>query len=477
MGETERDIPLTHRSWRLRSGERRWLLLAGDVLAAVAATYLALQLWSRLDYLGNESLITFVRLRSPWFPFLPFLWLLLLVELYDVHRAASWRYTVRGLLLAAAAGAVIYLLVYFTSGQGSLPRRGVLYFLALATLLTLLWRLFYVQVFTAPAMMRRVAIVGAGESGQELLRVIQALQPPPFHVVGLFDDDPVKQGKEVLGVRVLGESGQLLAVVDQFAVTDIIVAILGPMNGAMFQVLLDAQQAGVEITRMPVAYEELIGRVPIHYLESDWMLRSFVDEVRASGIYLIGKRIVDVVAGVVGVVVFLLSLPWVALAIVIESGRPVFYRQTRLGLGGHPYRILKYRTMTQDAESDGQAHWAQHRDPRMTRVGTLLRRVHLDEFPQFWNVLRGEMSLIGPRPERPELVADLEKAIPFYRARLLVKPGLSGWAQVNFGKGASLAGSAEKLEYDLYYIKHRSLWLDLWIVLRTLGAVFRFRGV
>jgi exopolysaccharide biosynthesis polyprenyl glycosylphosphotransferase len=466
-----------NRSWRLHTGERRWLLLAGDLVAAGAATYLALQLWSRLDYLGDESLATFVRVRSPWFPFLPLLWPLLMVELYDIHRAASWRYTIRGLILAAAAGGVLYLIVYFTSGQGSLPRRGFLYFLTLATLLTLLWRLIYIRVFTAPALLRRVVIVGAGESGQALLRVIQAMDPPPFHLVGFLDDDPGKQGAAVEGVAVLGDNTRLRSVAEQYGVTDIIVAILGPMNGAMFQALLDVQQSGVEITRMPVAYEELLARVPIQYLESDWMLRSFVDEVRAGGVYLVGKRIVDIAAGIVGGTIFLLTLPWVALAILLESGRPVFYRQTRLGQGGRTYPILKYRTMRQDAESDGQAHWAQQRDPRMTRVGTLLRRMHIDEFPQFWNVLKGEMSLVGPRPERPELVAELQQAIPFYRARLLVKPGLSGWAQVNYGKGASIEGSAQKLEYDLYYIKHRSLILDTWIVLRTIGSIFGLRGV
>jgi lipopolysaccharide/colanic/teichoic acid biosynthesis glycosyltransferase len=133
--------------------------------------------------------------------------------------------------------------------------------------------------------------------------------------------------------------------------------------------------------------------------------------------------------------------------------------------------------MRQDAEADGQPHWARAGDPRMTRVGALLRKMHLDEFPQFWNVLKGEMSLVGPRPERPELVAELERQIPFYRARLLVKPGVSGWAQINYGKGASVEGSAEKLEYDLYYIKHRGLWMDLWIVMRSIGAIFGLRGV
>jgi hypothetical protein len=221
--------------------------------------------------------------------------------------------------------------------------------------------------------------------------------------------------KDVWGVGVLGESGKLLGVVDQLAVTDIIVAILGPMNGSMFQALLDAQQAGVEITRMPVAYEELIGRVPIHYLESDWMLRSFVDEVRASGLYLIGKRIIDISAGLVGVLVFLLTLPWVALAIVIESGRPVFYRQTRLGLGGHPYRILKYRTMTRMPIGWPGARSAQ-RDPRMTCIGR--SRGGSPGRISHPGMSCGEMSLIGaPGTAR---IADLERR-SFYRFRLLVK--------------------------------------------------------
>jgi lipopolysaccharide/colanic/teichoic acid biosynthesis glycosyltransferase len=219
-----------------------------------------------------------------------------------------------------------------------------------------------------------------------------------------------------------------------------------------------------------------MGRVPIRHLESDWILRSFVDEVKVSGVYSLGKRIVDVLVGLVGVTAFLLTLPGVALAILIESGRPVFYRQTRLGQGGRPYRILKYRTMRADAEADGKPQWALEADPRMTRVGRLLRRIYMDEVPQFWNVVLGDMSVVGPRPERPELVADLERGIPFYRARLLVKPGITGWAQINYGKGASIEGSAEKLEYDLFYIKHRGLVLDLWILLRTMGTVLGLQG-
>ena len=461
---------------RLRSGERRALLLAGDLAAAIGAALLALELWARLDYLGPDPTIDFIRFRAPWFVLLPPLWLLFMVNLYDVHRAGSWRETVKGVLIAAGIGAVLYLALYFTA-EGTLPRRGVAYFLGFAALFTLAWRAAYILVLTAPAFTRRALVVGAGESGKALLRIANSLHPPPFFIVGCIDDDPAKLGTEIESAKVLGGSDLLLQVVADEAVSDIIVAITGSMNGKMFQTLLDAQERGVEVTRMPSAYEEILGRVPIHHLESDWLLRSFVDEARVSGFYLFSKRIFDLVVGFCGLVVLALALPWVAIAIALESGRPVIYRQTRLGQGARGFEVVKFRTMHADAEADGQAHWAQVGDPRTTAVGRLLRKTHLDEFPQFWNVVRGEMSVVGPRPERPELVAELEKEIPFYRARLLVKPGITGWAQVNYGKGASVEGSAEKLEYDLYYIKHRSMLADTWIILRTLGAVVGLRGI
>lgn len=458
--------------WHLRPAERRLLLIVGDGLAAAGAVVVALALWAPRDWLGLSAEL--VRARAPWFVYLPVLWVLLMVNLYDVHRASSQKETVRGVLLATGAGLALYAIVYLTSEPGSLPRRGVLYFLMAASLLTLAWRLVYIRIFTAPTFLRRVLVAGAGLSGRTLLNVVRQMWPPPFHLVGLIDDDPGKLGQEIEGARVLGDSTSLLRLIEEEDVSEVIVAITGELNGSMFQALLDAQERGVEITRMPVAYEELLGRVPIHHLESDWLLRSFVDEVRVSGLYLLLKRLMDIVGALTGLFLLLLVFPWVALAILLESGRPIFIFQARLGQGGRPYNVVKLRTMRKDAEADGQAHWARPGDPRMTRVGAFLRRTHLDEFPQFWNVLIGDMSLVGPRPERPELVPELEKHIPFYRARLLVKPGISGWAQVNYGKGASVEGSAEKLEYDLYYIKHRSLWLDLWIILRTIGNV---RGV
>lgn len=227
---------------------------------------------------------------------------------------------------------------------------------------------------------------------------------------------------------------------------------------------------------MPRVYEELLMRVPIRVLEADWILRSFIDDVRAKGFYELVKRLIDIVGGLVGLFFMLLILPFAGLAIVLESGRPIFYTQVRSGKRDARYNIFKLRTMRNDAEADGRPQWATEDDQRATRVGKYLRKTHLDELPQFFNVLRGEMSLVGPRAERPELVALFEKHVPFYRARLLVKPGITGWAQVNFGYAATIDETITKLEYDLYYVKHRSVFIDIMIILRTPATVFGFRG-
>ncbi len=461
--------------WRMGGGERRIILIVGDFIAAASAAFLALYLWAQIDWLGFS--LVFLRFRAGWFLLLPLLWLFLMINNYDVIRASSWGETLRGVLFSGIGGVVLYLIVYFTSEPGSLPRRGMLYFLVLVILFTLIWRRLYIQIFTAPDFMRRALVVGAGESGTTLVNVVRAINPPPFSLIGIIDDDPKKQGAEIEGYRVLGDNLSLLPLIEQEGITDIIVAILGPMNGEMFQAILDAQERGVLITRMPVSYEELLGRLPINHLETDWLVRSFVDEVRISPLYAISKRLLDIGGSVLGLLGLLFIYPWVALAILIESGRPVIYIQERLGKGGKQYGVVKFRTMNQDAEEDGEAHWAMEGDPRTTKVGMFLRKTHLDEFPQFWNVLKGEMSLVGPRPERSILVDELQKQIPFYRARLLAKPGITGWAQINYGKGASVEGSAEKLEYDLYYIKHRGLLMDLWIILRTAGTIIGFRGI
>ena len=248
------------------------------------------------------------------------------------------------------------------------------------------------------------------------------------------------------------------------------------MQGSTFESLLEMQERGIEIGRMQSVYEDILGQVPIFHLEADWILRSFVEQSRANSGYDIAKRLIDILGGLVGSLGMLLVLPFVVVANLFESGWPIFYSQVRSGRGDQPYRVLKFRTMAQDAEKDGIPQWTTENDERVTRVGLFLRKTHLDELPQFINVLKGEMSLVGPRPERPELISMFQEHVPFYRARLLVKPGITGWAQLHQIYASNVEETNVKLEYDLYYIKHRSLLLDLLVLLRTPAMMIGLRG-
>jgi exopolysaccharide biosynthesis polyprenyl glycosylphosphotransferase len=343
-------------------------------------------------------------------------------------------------------------------------------------LLTALWRLIYIRIFTSPQFTRRASVVGGGTSGTALLEVINGIRPAPYNIVGVLDDDPTKKNKKVAGHRVLGSGRRLLDLIEDEGVSDVIVAIGGRMQDQTFAALLEAQEHGIEIIRMPIAYEELLDRVPVNYLEADWLVRSFVDVTRVNRFYQVGKRLVDILGGLVGVAILIVLTPIISLLILVDSGRPITFSQTRAGRGGKPYTIIKFRSMIVDAEKKGKPQLAREDDQRSTRVGRWLRKSRLDEWPQFINVLRGDMSLVGPRPERPELMKHFEKHIPFYRARLLEKPGITGWAQVNYGYYATLKEMSIKLEYDLYYIKRRGPLLDFVILLRTFGTIFGFRG-
>jgi len=488
MAENVRTAPL-----RLRPSEHRTILFVGDFVMSVASVFAALYTWREYNFTvqlaaliadgippGRAQLIVEqqVSIEVPvWFYLLPIIWLLLLVELYEPHVAGSGRRTTRGVAIAAFVGLLAYSLVFIvTQDPSNLPRVGVGAFLIFASLLTLAWRVIFIRIYKRTGQLRRILIIGAGRAGQTLAELYEVFSTRSFNIVGFIDDDRQKFKKTYHGLYVLGASHRLLPLVDEHRVTDLVVAINGEIQGATFQTILDAQEKGVEVTRMPILYEEMTGRVPIHHLESDWIIRSFVDEVRVSGFYDLTKRMFDILGGLAGLAVLVVFFPFISFAIFVDSGFPIMYTQTRLGKGARKFTIYKFRTMRRDAELNGEARLAEKNDPRVTRVGDFLRKTRLDEFPQFWNVLRGEMSLVGPRAERPELVASFQKQIPFYRARLLVKPGLTGWAQINYGYVASVYETAFKLEYDLYYIKHRTLSMDSQIILRTIGTVFRGVG-
>ena len=471
---------------RLRPSEHRALLFTGDLLMATVSVFAAAYTFREYRrYLlvadgfkaGVIERLLQNDLTPLWFYLLPFAWLLLMVELYEPHTAANWRKTIRGITIAAFVGLVIYSLVFIIRAEPtSLPRVGVGAFLLYASLLSLLWRSLYIRFYSSAGQLRHFLVVGAGKAGNTLAEVYLEQTPPPFKLVGFVDDDPQKLGGTVFGFPIISQSFDLLDIIEKDKISDIVVAINGAIQGTTFQTILDAQEQGVEVTRMPTLYEEMTGRVPIHHLESDWIIRSFTDQARASGMYLLIKRLLDIIGGLVGLLIFFILFPFVALAIVIDNGFPVFYSQPRSGQGGRVFKIYKYRTMHKDAEADGEIRPTEENDPRVTRVGNFLRKVRLDELPQFWNILLGEMSLVGPRAERPELVESFQKKVPFYRARLLAKPGLTGWAQINYGYVATVRDTEVKIEYDLYYIKHRSLIMDFNIMLRTVSTVLSRSG-
>jgi exopolysaccharide biosynthesis polyprenyl glycosylphosphotransferase len=465
----------TQKKWRLRPRERRTLLLLVDFLMAVFAMIIAIYVWSVADIYQSLT-FNFIRRLPNWFFLLPFIWPLLMVRLYDEHRARSPGQTLSNITFSALIGLGLYMVFYFTSNPGSLPRIGVASFIISVFVLTLFWRLLYIRIFTAPQFMRRMLLVGAGDTGKIMLKIINQVSPRPYILVGIIDDDPLKSGKTIEGYEVFGGYDKLLQAIRDYQITDLIVAISGQMQGGMFQALLDAQEAGMEIIRMPVAYEELLHRIPIRYLEAEWILRSFVDKARSETFSEMLKRGLDIIGGLIGIFFFIILFPFVAVAILVESGRPVLYKQVRLGRGGQLYNIHKFRTMRQDAEANGQPQWAEENDRRATKIGLFLRKTHIDEIPQFFNVLQGEMSLVGPRAERPELVEWFQKHVPFYRARLLVRPGMTGWAQVNQRYASTIDETIEKLEYDLYYIMHRNFLMDLLIIARTPSLVLSLRG-
>jgi exopolysaccharide biosynthesis polyprenyl glycosylphosphotransferase len=487
MADNVRTTPL-----RIRPSEYRSILLLGDFIMAAASVFAALATWRQYNfYVKLQELLAKgvapgraeqqARLFNSiepqfWFYLLPIIWVLLLIELYDPHVAGSGRKTTRGIALAAFIGLAVYSLVFIIKEDTNLPRVGVGAFLLFASILTLAWRVIFIRLYKSTGQRRRVLLIGAGKAGQTLAELYQSLGTRSFNLVGYVDDDQKKKGKTICGLRVLGSSTHLLSLIDVYHISDVVIAINGEIQGTTFQTILDAQEKGVEVMRMPILYEEMTGRVPVHHLESDWIIRSFVDGLHVSGFYELTKRLLDILGAIVGLLVFIITCPFLSLAVWMDTSFPVFYSQPRLGRGGLIFNIYKYRSMRQDAEADGEAKTTLENDPRVTRVGNFLRKTRLDELPQFWNVLRGEMSLVGPRAERPELVADYQKQVPFYRARLLVKPGLTGWAQINYGYVASVTETAVKIEYDLYYIKHRTLGMDLQIILRTIGTVLRRTG-
>ncbi len=418
-------------------------------------------------------------LRHPfWYVLLSATWLVvaLLLDAYNLRRASA---PATGMLLGAGAAllvGLVYLSIPYVTPPLLASRLSAFGFLLAAGGTIGLWRGVYATVLSQQPFRSRVLIVGAGGSGQTILEAIHTHAPAEYQVLGFVDDDPVKQGTVIDGVPLLGTRRDLWRVVERIGATEVIVAITHAdrMDAELFQAVMDCRERGIQVTQMTALYEQLTGRIAVEHVGRNLHVILPLSP-SPTRLYFTIKWTLDMVVGVLGLVATSVLFPLVALGLRIEDGGSLFYHQVRLGRGGRPFTLTKFRTMSADAESSGP-QWAQERDARVTRVGRILRGLHLDEVPQAISILRGDSSFVGPRPERPEFVAHLERQIPFYRARHAVKPGITGWAQVNYPYGASVEDALVKLQYDLYYIKHQSLWLDLLILIKTTGLVLTFRG-
>ena len=303
---------------------------------------------------------------------------------------------------------------------------------------------------------RRVLVVGQAEGGFRLLEDLGRRKDLPFECAGIVDDEPA-------GEWWLGSVERLKEIINRERI-DIVVFADPRLRDSAMPALLDVG-LDLRVVGLPDFYEHAFGRVPVDNLPQTWFMSLMY--LYRGGYPLLFKRVFDVSLAGLGLLLTAPLFPIIALAIVLESKGPVFFRQVRIGEGGHPFEIIKFRTMVVGAEDPGRAVWAQDNDSRITRVGKLLRKVRLDELPQLWNVIRGEMSLVGPRPERPEFLELLERMVPHWSRRNLVKPGITGWAQVCSGYTSDADSALEKLSYDLYYIKHRSPILDFAVVAKT----------
>lgn len=448
-----------------RHSERQLLLFTADALAALAAVLLALWTWSMTA--GYEFSWRFIDRRAAWFLAVP-IWLLAISYARNPHYALDPSATRRAIARGAAAILIAYLAVFFASGQAVLPRLMAMYFIWDAALLTFAARLIAGWLIAREGRSRRVLIVGEGSAVDSALEILKHPSFGDLHVAGIVGSHAHAES------IALATGTDLLDVAARLEATDLIVAAAGDVDPAVAEGALLCQVRGMEVAALSDLYEHTFRRVPVKHLGPTWVLSNLVGTAHLAE-PSVAKRLLDLTGGVVVGLVTLIVTPFIALAVLIDSGRPVLYRQIRLGRGGREFWIMKFRTMHKDAEREGP-QWSPRNDPRTTRIGRFLRKTRLDELPNIWCVIRGDMSMVGPRPERPSFVDMLESEVPLYRARLAVLPGLTGWAQVSHKYTDSVEDAIVKLEYDLYYVKHQSLAFDVGILLRTVRTMFSLKG-
>ena len=390
-------------------------------------------------------------------------------DLYDLTRVHARTELVVHVLQGTGAAAIA--LAVLSVFVPSVLLGGGTFITTLGMLLVAIpaWRVAFLGLTSDSTLEERVLIVGTGVMAQTVAHQIRAQHDFAYRVVGFIDD----AASDGAASPILGGHAELAAVIARYRVNRVVVGLADRRGHLPIQELLHAKLAGVCVEDAATTYERLAGKILVDDLKPSWLI--FSDGFQASRLTRFGKRAFDLLFALIGFILALPIMALTALAVKLDSRGPVFYCQERVGENGRLFTLCKFRSMRTDAEQ-GTPIWAKDKDDRVTRVGRFIRLTRLDELPQFWNVLRGDMSFVGPRPERQFFVEQLEAAIPFYAARHAVKPGVTGWAQVKYRYGASVEDALEKLRYDLYYIKHRSLVFDLTILLDTVKVIVARKG-
>jgi sugar transferase (PEP-CTERM system associated) len=449
-----------------RSVSARGLTAFGfDILLIAGSLLLATRFYSPAD---DPALVWRILLATGLF-----LVCLYYNDFYDLTVVQSRREVVVRLFQAAGAASIILSLIYFALPGLAVRDGAFIPSLALFLSAILTWRLAFNIVIRTPRLVENVLIVGTGPLAFGVARQICEQHDFAYRIVG-FTDDAAPASSIPRGFpRLLGGTKDLNTVVTRYGVDRIVVALADRRGQLPVVELLHAKLSGIRVEEAATTYERLTGKVMLENIKPSWVI--FSDGFRVSRLRRLVKRAFDLVLSLVGLILAAIPMALTAIAVWLESGGPVLYRQERVGQHGRTFMLFKFRSMSINAEGTVPL-WAQQGDDRVTRVGRVIRLTRLDELPQLWNVLRGEMSFVGPRPERPYFVQILSQSIPFYHERHAVKPGITGWAQVKYRYGASVEDAIEKLRYDLYYIKHLSVFFDLTIVFDTVKVILFKRG-
>lgn len=389
-------------------------------------------------------------------------------DLYDAERVPAGGETFFRLLVVL--GILAFLLAgvgYFF--PGFLMGNGIsLLGLFILTFALMTWRTAFLWLISRPFLRERVYVMGSGERAQRLVASLRARPDLGLEVVGWAG---AAGNGSVTREQI---ASQLTALKETNAVDRVIVAMSDGRGKMPVRELLDLRLSGVKVDDATGLLEKISGKIEVHELQPSWLI--FSEGFRLNYSFLFIRRMVSFCLALTGLILCAPLIPVIALAIKLSSPGTVFYRQKRVGLRGTVFTCYKFRTMREDAEADTGATWAKDDDPRITRMGKLLRKVRLDEIPQMWNVLKGDMGFIGPRPERPEFVSQLSEQIPYYNLRHIVRPGITGWAQIRYKYGNTMEDSRQKLQYDLFYIKNLSIGLDFWVLVQTLKVILLGRG-